>query len=160
MKEPGQPCYEKLVALLGKEVLTPEGQIDRVVMAEKIFADPELLDEVNAIIHPAVEIYILEQIQKEKERGVLDFFFIEAALLIECGYEDKVDELWYIYADRTVRAARLREARGYSEEKIQEIMDSQLSEEEFRRHCQVVIDNSGSLQDAYRQIDEILKGNV
>ena len=160
VKEPGQPCYEKLVALLGKEVLTPEGQIDRVVMAEKIFADPELLDEVNAIIHPAVEIYILEQIQKEKERGVLDFFFIEAALLIECGYEDKVDELWYIYADRTVRAARLREARGYSEEKIQEIMDSQLSEEEFRRHCQVVIDNSGSLQDAYRQIDEILKGNV
>lgn len=160
VKEPGQPCYEKLVALLGKEILSPDGQIDRKAMAEKIFADPELLGKVNGMIHPAVETYILEQIHLEQMRGTLDFFFIEAALLIECGYEDKVDELWYIYADREVRARRLKAARGYSDEKIQEIMDSQLSEEEFRRHCQVVIDNSGSLQDAYRQIDEILKGNV
>ena len=160
VKEPGQPCYEKLVALLGKEILFPDGQIDRKAMAERIFADPELLEQVNGMIHPAVETYILEQIHLEQVRGTLDFFFIEAALLIECGYEDKVDELWYIYADREVRARRLKAARGYSNEKIQEIMDSQLSEEEFRRHCQVVIDNSGSLQDAYRQIDEILKGNV
>ena len=160
VKKPGQPCYEKLVALLGKEILFPDGQIDRKAMAEKIFADPELLGKVNGMIHPAVETYILEQIHLEQMRGTLDFFFIEAALLIECGYEDKVDELWYIYADREVRARRLKAARGYSDEKIQEIMDSQLSEEEFRRHCQVVIDNSGSLQDAYRQIDEILKGNV
>ena len=160
VKEPGQPCYEKLVALLGKEILSPDGQIDRKAMAERIFADPELLEQVNGMIHPAVETYILEQIHLEQMRGTLDFFFIEAALLIECGYEDKVDELWYIYADREVRARRLKASRGYSDEKIQEIMDSQLSEEEFRRHCQVVIDNSGSLQDAYRQIDEILKGNV
>ena len=160
VKEPGQPCYEKLVALLGKEILFPDGQIDRKAMAEKIFADPELLGKVNGMIHPAVETYILEQIHLEQMRGTLDFFFIEAALLIECGYEDKMDELWYIYADREVRARRLKASRGYSDEKIQEIMDSQLSEEEFRRHCQVVIDNSGSLQDAYRQIDEILKGNV
>ena len=160
VKEPGQPCYEKLVALLGKEILSPDGQIDRKAMAERIFADPELLEQVNGMIHPAVETYILEQIHLEQVRGTLDFFFIEAALLIECGYEDKVDELWYIYADREVRARRLKAARGYSDEKIQEIMDSQLSEEEFRRHCQIVIDNSGSLQDAYRQIDEILKGNV
>lgn len=160
VKEPGQPCYEKLVALLGKEILSPDGQIDRKAMAERIFADPELLEQVNGMIHPAVETYILEQIHLEQVHGTLDFFFIEAALLIECGYEDKVDELWYIYADREVRARRLKAARGYSDEKIQEIMDSQLSEEEFRRHCQVVIDNSGSLQDAYRQIDEILKGNV
>ena len=160
VKEPGQPCYEKLVALLGKEILSPDGQIDRKAMAERIFADPELLEQVNGMIHPAVETYILEQIHLEQVRGTLDFFFIEAALLIECGYKDKVDELWYIYADREVRARRLKAARGYSDEKIQEIMDSQLSEEEFRRHCQVVIDNSGSLQDAYRQIDEILKGNV
>lgn len=160
VKEPGQPCYEKLVALLGKEILFPDGQIDRKVMAEKIFADPELLGKVNGMLHPAVETYILEQIHLEQVRGTREFFFVEAALLIECGYEDKMDELWYIYADREVRARRLKASRGYSDEKIQEIMDSQLSEEEFRRHCQVVIDNSGSLQDAYRQIDEILKGNV
>lgn len=160
VKEPGQPCYEKLVALLGKEILFPDGQIDRKAMAEKIFADPELLGKVNGMLHPAVETYILEQIHLEQVRGTREFFFVEAALLIECGYEDKMDELWYIYADREVRARRLKASRGYSDEKIQEIMDSQLSEEEFRRHCQVVIDNSGSLQDAYRQIDEILKGNV
>lgn len=160
VKEPGQPCYEKLVALLGEEILSSDGQIDKGRMAEKIFADRSLLDQVNGIIHPAVEAYILDQIRQERKLEKLDFFFIEAALLIECGYEDKVDELWYIYADRQVRIQRLKQARGYSDEKIREIMDSQLSEEEFRRHCQVVIDNSGSLQEAYRQIDEILKGNM
>lgn len=56
VKEPGQPCYEKLVALLGKEILSPDGQIDRKAMAEKIFADPELLGKVNGMILSLIHI--------------------------------------------------------------------------------------------------------
>ena len=77
--------------------------------------------------------------------------------MIEAGYKELVDELWYIYADSKVRKDRLRSTRGYSDEKIEQIMSSQLSEEIFRKECDFVIDNSGSLADSYRQIGEKLE---
>lgn len=82
---------------------------------------------------------------------------MEAALLIEDGYKQLVDELWYIYAGEDVRRQRLRQSRGYSEEKTESIMSRQLSEERFRENCDFIIDNSGSLEDSYRQIDRKLE---
>ena len=107
VKLPGQPCYERLVELLGRQVLAPDGTIDRKKMAERIFADPALLEQVNGIIHPEVKRYILKQVEEERSKGEIDYFFLEAALLIECGYEAVVDELWYIHADPAVRRQRL-----------------------------------------------------
>ena len=69
---------------------------------------------------------------------------------------DYVDEMWYIYAREEVRRKRLKESRGYSDEKIDSIMNSQLKEADFRRYCSVVIDNSDSLTESRRQIDEKL----
>lgn len=157
VKEPGQPCYDELVLLLGKEILREDHFIDKQKMAAAIFADAKLLARVNSIIHPAVKARILEEIKKEREAGVLDAFFVEAALLIEEGYGQLLDELWYIFTKQEVRRARLKASRQYSDEKIDRIFASQLSEAEFRSHCKVVIDNSGSLSDTYMQIDEILK---
>ncbi len=156
VKEKGQPCYEKLVTLLSDEILDETGNINKVKMSEKIFSSRELLAEVNGIIHPAVKELILSAIQKERERRIHDFFFIEAALLIGEGYLDYVDEMWYIYAREEVRRKRLKESRGYSDEKINQIMSSQLKEADFRRYCSVVIDNSDSLTESRRQIDEKL----
>lgn len=153
VKEPGQPCYEKLVDLLPENILDEDGSINRSRMAAVIFSSKELLMEVNAIIHPAVKEYILGEIAQEREQGNVSFFFLEAALLIENGYLEVVDEMWYIYAAQEVRRQRLCSSRNYSEEKIDKIMDSQLSEEEFRKHCKVVIDNTGGFEDACRQID-------
>ena len=110
-----------------------------------------------AVIHPAVKSYILQEIEAEREAGKIDAFFVEAALLIEEGYGELLDELWYIFAQKEVRRKRLMQDRGYSEEKVEQIFASQLSEEEFRCHCKVVIDNSADLGDTYRQIDERLK---
>lgn len=157
VKEPGQPCYARLVELLGAGILQENGFIDRQKMAAAIFSKEELLLKVNGIIHPAVKEYILSEIKKEREAGEKDAFFVEAALLIEDGYEKILDELWYIYADQDVRKARLKASRGYSDEKAEQIIKSQLSDAEFRKHCKVVIDNSRSLSDTYLQIDERLK---
>lgn len=68
-----------------------------------------------------------------------------------------MDELWYIYAPEAVRRGRLKESRSYSDGKITGILAKQLSEEEYRRHCGVVIDNSGSLTATYQQIDRKLE---
>ena len=83
---------------------------------------------------------------------------MEAALLIEAGYKDILDELWYVYADREVRILRLMNSRGYSREKAEGIMANQLSDEVFRRECDFIIDNSSSLDKACECIRRRLEG--
>lgn len=157
VKEPGQPCYEKLVELMGKSILRPDGTIDNTIMASRIFIDRPLLIKVNELVHPAVKQYLRDRVEEAGKDPKVELFFIEAALLIETGYKEVVDELWYIYAGEAVRRNRLQTSRGYTPEKISQIMDKQLSEEAFRNACDFVIDNSGSLEDSYRQIDEHLQ---
>ena len=77
--------------------------------------------------------------------------------MIECGYGQLVDEMWYIHADEAVRYERLLETRGYSDEKIRQIMGQQLSEDIFRENSDFVIDNSGSFEETCRQIEKKLE---
>ena len=74
--------------------------------------------------------------------------------MIEAGYVPYLDELWYIYSQEAIRRERLEMSRQYSQEKIDQILEKQLSEEEFRSYAHVVIDNSGSFSDTCRQIEE------
>ena len=148
----GERCYEPLIELLGRDVLEDSGEINKSKMADRIFNNPSLLEAVNGIIHPAVKCYIKEQIESEKTNGVYDYFFIEAALLIEDGYKEIVDEMWYIYTSEEVRRKRLKESRGYSDSKIDNILKSQLSDKEFRDNSDFVIDNSNSKEDSFLQI--------
>lgn len=158
VKKKGTACFFELVKLLGEDVVGPDGEIDKAKMAQKIFADEELLSEVNNLIHPAVRVYLLDKLALASEKQEIDFFFVEAALLIECGYGELVDEMWYIYADTETRKERLRQSRGYSDEKIEQIMASQISEEQYRLNSDFVIDNSGEYEDSCRQIAERMAG--
>ena len=156
LEEPGQNCYIRLVELLGEYILNHDRTINKARMAECIFKDKDILEKVNNIIHPEVKKYILQQIQYEQKKCEVKYFFIEAALLIEEHYDEIVDEMWYIHSDVEVRAKRLSQQRNYSDEKIADIMAKQLSEAEFRKHCQRVISNNGDLKETYMQIDNIL----
>ncbi len=157
IKLKGEVCYEELVKLLGEEVMDENGEIHKGKMAAMIFSDEELLEQVNQIVHPQVRIYLEKRIKEALESGEVELMFIEAALLIEAGYKEIVDELWYIYADVDVRRKRLIRSRGYSIEKIEQIMESQLTEEVFRKECDFVIDNSGDLEESYKQIRKKLE---
>lgn len=156
LEKQGGVCYGQIVALLGKEIVAKDGEIDRSKMAARIFADSGLLARINEIVHPAVKEHIINEIAKERNAGRLDYLFIEAALLIEGGYGEIVDEMWYIHTDEKTRRDRLKASRGYSDEKIGSIMREQLREEEFRKNCSTVIDNSKTLESAYGQIDKKL----
>lgn len=157
VKKPGTKCHAQLVELLGPDIEAAGGQIDKGKMAEMIFADPGLLERVNAIIHPSVKDYLLAEYERAERNQEVELFFVEAALLIECGYGQLVDEMWYVHAGAEVRRERLKSARGYSEEKIAQIMSSQLTETGFRSASDFIIDNSGDLQDSFKQIDERLE---
>lgn len=156
LKEPGESCYRPVVALLGEEVLQEDGRISNEKMAELIFNDHTLLEAVNALIHPAVRGFVLREIQRAKEEGGCDFFILEAALLIEEHYDEILDELWYIHTEREIRKRRLMAARQYPEEKIRNIMEKQLSDEDFMKHCKVIIENNDKPKDTYEQIDDKL----
>lgn len=140
-----------------ENILLPDGRINNPEMARRIFSSPELLEKVNALVHPAVKKYILDEFRKEKEAGSCSFFVVEAALLIECGYGEIVDSMWYIYCEPMERRRRLKASRGYSDEKIDSIMRSQLGEDLYRQNSDVVIDNSGALEDSCRQVDAALE---
>ena len=157
VKRKGTECYDRLVGLLGTEVLDADGEINKPAMAERIFHDSDLLEQVNAIIHPAVQDYLEQRLREAGQNPHTELFFVEAALLIEAGYQAWVDELWYIYAGEEIRRERLAASRGYSAEKIERIMGSQLSEDAFRKVCDFVVDNSGKLENSFRQIDKKLE---
>ena len=130
LMEPGTACYQKLAKVFEHEdIFAEEGGFDRGKLAKVIFSDPQKRQKLNGIVHPAVKEYVLEQVTIEKNRN-LSVLVLEAALLIEEHYDTICDELWYIYTTRDNRRIRLKESRGYSDEKIDGIFASQLSEEE------------------------------
>lgn len=157
----GGACYEAVLKLFGEEILDGDGQLDRRKMGERVFREPKLREQLNAIVHPAVKEFVRRAAEAAVNRGE-KFLFLEAALLIEEKYDEICDELWYVYAEEKVRRERLRSSRCYSEQKMDEMMASQLPEEEFRRHCCFVLDNSGSFQETVQQLKQrmSLYGNV
>ena len=97
-----------------------------------------------------------QEIRREKEKGALRLFVIEAALLIEDHYEELCEEFWYIYTEPEIRKERLRASRGYTDEKIEAIFRNQQTDEGFRAHCREVIDNSGSPGETLAQVRALL----
>ena len=121
-----------------------------------MFSNHEKLLLLNQIMHPTVKDTIGKIIEEAK---TLDnaYFIIEAALLLEANFDMICDEVWYIYSDISVRRERLKKSRNYSDEKVDSIMATQLSEDMFQKRCQIIIDNSGSFADTCFQIDQIMK---
>jgi len=155
---PGHECYDLVIALNWPQKITDvDGKINRPLMAKFMFESDELRTQVNGIVHPAVEREVLNQVEQERERHNIEYFFFEAALLIECGYGKLVDEMWYIYADEKVRAQRLSESRGYSKERIENTMASQRSDASFREHADRVVDNSGDKGDTLKELRRLLE---
>lgn len=173
LMEPGTDCYREIVkTFAGEDIFqdmdtfrTAEGvslvgeelPFHRGKLAQVIFSDETKREQMNAIVHPAVKDYVSAVFNEESKKRQLDFLILEAALLIEEKYDEICDELWYIYTNEENRRARLKESRGYSDEKIDSIFASQLKEEEFRAATSVTIDNNGDLEETYRQIEKALR---
>ena len=122
--EPGQSCYEPVIALFGRQ-----------------------------IINPAVKQYIREQLAVKKQQGQ-KICVVEAALLLEDHYQEFCDTIWYIHTDEEIRIRRLMENRGYTREKSVSIIASQAPETFFRENADYVVVNNGDFAQTRRQIEE------
>ena len=155
LQKKGTRCFERIVEVFGHEILDAQGELDRAALGSIVFASEEKLAQLNGIVHPEVIRHVAQDIQSKKAQG-RSLYVVEAALLPDVGKE-LCDELWYIYADESVRRKRLKASRGYTDEKISQMIASQPQEERFRSTCSVVIDNSGSFEDTMKQIGDSLK---
>ncbi len=158
LMRPGTDCFAEIERAFAEEDLYEEdGSFDNMKLAEVIFSDPKKRERLNSIVHPAVKREILRLVAKEREAGCYAYFILEAALLIEDGYDKICDELWYVDAKEEVRRKRLKENRGYSDEKIDGILRSQLLASEYKKSCSRVIENNGALTEAFGQIREAMR---
>lgn len=154
--EPGGEAYAPVLELLGNSIQNQDGTLNRGMIAEKVFGNRELLDRLNAVVHPAVKSHIKKLMEENRRKGTA-LFVVEAALLIEDHYDEICDELWYIYADEDTRIRRLTQSRGYSVEKSRKIIASQLKEEVFASCCDFKIDNSGTREETRKQIRQRMR---
>ena len=153
---PWGKCFEPVVKIFGDWVVREDGSLDRQAIAQIVFKDPEMLKKLNAIIHPEVKKYIVREIERSRKEET-EFFFIEAALLLEEKYDEICDEIWYIYCEKEVRIERLRRDRGYSDERIRQVMENQLSDEEYEAHCDFQLYNDEDVAHTYLQIERRMR---
>lgn len=154
LMEPGTELYNKVRdAFYQYSVYDENGDLIREKMAEMIFKDPVKMELLNSIVHPAVKREIKDISDKLRTDGKEKLLVVEAALLIEDNYDEICDELWYIYAGCDTRRVRLISTRGYSDDKVSDMMEKQNSDLEFRNKCKRYIDNNGDIETAYSDID-------
>lgn len=153
----GQSLCDTALRLFGTKAYDENKELDRAYIASKIYTDETLKTQWTDVVHPAVNRHIHDKISEAKISGKYDFVFIEAALLIENGYDSICDELWYVYASEDVRRDRLKKSRGYSDARITGIFDSQMKEEEFRKHCDFIIDTGISMENTYNTVKNKLE---
>ncbi len=151
--EPGTQAYEQIVKDFGEDLVLGDGQLDRKLLAERIYGDDKKREKLNAIIHPCVKGCIQQMLAEWKEEPLI---CLETALLFETGCDKFCDTVWGIFTDREIRIQRLMEARGYTRKKAEAIMSVQLSDAEWSRRCDVCIENNGDLQKLEDKLQELL----
>lgn len=153
---PGGTGHEAIVREYGKDVLLPDGEIDRKKLADLAFASAESAAKLNALIHPLVideeNRIIAAEEQRFPDRDRI--FVVEASLLLESGGRDRYDRIVVVDLDPAMQIARAV-GRGLSRTEAQRRMRHQMSREERLRHADYVIDNSGDRRSAEIQTREV-----
>lgn len=147
---------DTLVAEFGREILGGDGRIDRGALGERAFATPEWTRRLNAIVHPPLLDRLDRRLEEAREEGHL-LVAVDAALLFEFHLDEVLDLIVLVTAPEGLRARRLRECRGLSEERIERIMASQLSDSEKLDESDYVIVNDGTLEDLRAHADAVLE---
>lgn len=152
----GNTSYRLIVAFFGVDILDARQEIDRKKLGKIVFADKDALIKLNAFTHPYVREFVLAEIKRVKAQNEASYIVVETALLIEAGYQEFCDEVWFVTAADSVKRQRLKMSRGYTDEKIDSILENQLSDEEYRKHCKVVLSNEGNLDEVMDKIENLL----
>jgi dephospho-CoA kinase len=149
---PGTDGLAEIVAAFGPGILTPDGALDRVGLGDIVFADPDKLAGLNAIVHPRVGMRMGEL---EDSAGPGAVVVHDVPLIAENGLAGAYDLVVVIDVQPRVQLDRLVRQRGMSREQAEARMAAQASREERLAIATIVVDNSGSLAELDRQAGEL-----
>lgn len=152
--EPDTEIWREVVDEFGKEILTPEREIDRKKLGPIVFADPDALARLNQIMHPRMFDMMKDRIAEYEKQGV-EVVVIEAAVLIEANWTPLADEVWVATAPESAVIERLQAQRGMDREQTLARIRNQLASEERTKHADVVISNDGSLDELKAKVKEL-----
>lgn len=151
----GQPAYEELVRTFGREIVGPDGAIDRQRLAATVFTDPSRREQLNRIVHPQVITEIEKQFTRLARAEPRAVALLEAALLVESGYHRRLDKLVVTWCRPEQQVERLMKQAGLSRTQAEQRVAAQFSSEEKRRHADYAIDCSRSLEATEAQVEKI-----
>ena len=141
--EPGTAAYRALLDAFGQEVAGDEGRIDRRALSALVFADPKALGRLTAIVWPEIRRLAEERLAALRTSASGGVVVLEAAVLLEAGWDDLVDEVWVLLADPEIALRRALLRDGSDETEVRRRIEAQLSNEERARRAHVVIENDG-----------------
>ena len=142
------PGYDRIVDLFGKFILDAQGNIDRAKLGKVVFADPEALASLEGIIHP----YVRQAVDYLIRRASQDVIVVEAIKLLESPLRERIDSLWVTTASEDNQLVRLATKRKMSTRNARERMSSQSPQKEKAAAADVVIENNGSFEDTWKQV--------
>ncbi len=156
---PHTPIWQQVVDAFGEDILQPSGEVDRRKLGPIVFGDPEALAKLNAIMHPGMAKMIQERMERLRGEGS-EVVVVEAAVLVEAGWQYLFDEIWITNASEEQVVERVRRRSNLSEEQVMGRIRSQLPFEERSQHAQVTVMNSGGLDDLQREVESLWNSRV
>ena len=149
---PDGAAYEKIVDEFGAGILTDDGNVDRKALGAIVFEDPNALERLEAIVHPAT----FELARWEMSQSQADIIILEAIKLLESGRIITLcDEIWVVTSRPTTQMKRLTDVRGMDEAEARNRMAAQSSQAEKVAKADHVIDNDGTLDELNTQLDRL-----
>lgn len=152
LQAPGEPVFEEMVETFGTTIVADDGTLDRQAVADIVFGDDEALKTLNSIVHPAVGAAIAERLTELAETD--DVVIMDIPLLVESGRDDMAAVI-VVDVDPELAVARLMQHRGFSEDDARSRMARQASREDRLAKADVVLDNSGSVDDLRAQVQDL-----
>jgi dephospho-CoA kinase len=149
----GTDGFDRVVETFGREIIGPDGDIDRSKLAGVVFTDPALLRQLEAIVHPEVARLFAEAIEPYRDSDRVIVYAVP--LLAERGLTEVFDVVVVVVADVDRRIERLMRDRGMTADEVRARVAAQLSDEERARVADVLIDNDGEAERLVPQVNRL-----
>lgn len=150
---PGSHVLEQIAVHFGSDMLLEDGSLNRKRLGELVFASETSRKQLESITHPAIRQEIRRQMRQYEQEYPERLVVVDIPLLYESGLADMFDSIVVVYVPRSVQLQRLMERDGWNEKEAEQRLNAQWSMERKRELADIVIDNSGSLDDTIKQVD-------
>ena len=153
--EPNSQGAKEIKKAFGSDVFEEDGSLNRQKLGALIFSNAENRQKLDELLQPLIKIMILDEIEEHRQKGE-NMIVLDLPLLFEKQYEELCEEIIVVYVPRELQLERLMKRNQYTKQEALSRIDSQLSIEEKRKRATVLLDNQGSIQQLYQQVEQWL----